>query len=178
MPTPSFNLRRRRISKQQLGMLHKLVDGGPRTAVALRSGMSHEYAMTTTHRPWPNSSESSRRMNQRGLRNGYDDPKTATKAAKRGLERLKAWGLVRLFKAPHPEADKTRKDYWAAEIERQERLGFKGWALTGPAIRARSASSIVPSGNRRVPVLWAEITEAGRTAVTAADADRHARTRD
>ena len=82
--------------------------------------------------------------------------------AKGAIARLEHWGLVRSFKAAHEDADMGWGDYLDDARARARRQGWKDSMLTIAFVRQlNSLDGIAPRGNRKVPVVWVEITEAG-----------------
>ena len=82
--------------------------------------------------------------------------------AKRAIARLEHWGLMRSFMAPHEDADMGWGDYLAEARARARLQGWKDSMLAIAVVRQlNSLGGIAPRGNRKVPVVWVEITEAG-----------------
>lgn len=131
------NRSRRRISEQQRQILFRLLDG-PEPALDL--AVYDLYSRSST------------------------DRKVQTKSIKRALRGLESWQLVRLFMAPHPDADMSFGNYLDEMRARAKRRGVKdGPMLSISYLRMTSATGrIAPSGNRKQATLWAEITDLGR----------------
>jgi hypothetical protein len=127
------NRPRRRISPEQVSLLQQLRDGQPHMAADL-GGDSY--------------------------RNSDINRRQRVASVKRALRQLEHWAMVRTFHAPHREADKTWGDYLDETRGRWQRRGMPDRWLTIAAMRQQGR--IAPSGNRRQPALWAEITDAGR----------------
>jgi hypothetical protein len=133
------NITRRRISDSQHIMLSTLADG----KAHMVSGIDAYYA--------------------------GDDRKQQAKMQKRAMRRLEHWGLVRVFLAPHPEADKTWIEYQDEENEFWLNRGAPHYTGNVSVVVMRDMAingRIAPSGNRKQPVLWAEITPAGVALLT------------
>ena len=80
-------------------------------------------------------------------------------SVKRALRHLERWSLVRIFYEPRPDSDMTLPDYIA--IARTSRR----WHGKPPGIfqmREQMGGRIAPFSNRKQPVLWAQITDAGQ----------------
>jgi hypothetical protein len=133
------NITRRRISDSQHIMLSTLADG----KAHMVSGIDACYA--------------------------EDDRKQQAKMQKRAMRRLEHWGLVRVFLAPHPEADKNWTEYRDEENEFWLNRGAPHYNGNVSVVVMRDMAingRIAPSGNRKQPVLWAEITPAGVALLT------------
>ena len=80
-------------------------------------------------------------------------------SVKRALRHLERWSLVRIFYEPRPDSDMTLPHYIA--IARASRR----WHGKPPGIfqmREQMGGRIAPFSNRKQPVLWAQITDAGQ----------------
>ena len=110
------------------------------------------------------------RVSKYSFTSAYQDLTGQTKSIKRALDRLQHWGLVRLFKAPHRDRD---TDFWQKAEDRMRHLGIRtseDWKYIPGNTRLSDRDarafcgyrSPVPRGNRKLDVVWAEITEAGR----------------
>lgn len=144
-----MNRTRMRISIKQTEMLR-----------SLESGQRMAAEMTHVDRPYRYG----------GSLTTVDDVTGQTKSIKRALDRLRLWGLVRLFKAPHRDRD---TDFWQKAEDRMRHLGIRtneDWKYIPGNTRLSDRDarafcgyrSPVPRGNRQIDVVWAEITEAGR----------------